>query len=49
MKQDYTQIDPVIQQALDILQKASANTGGLTGIPTGYTDLDEIDKWMAKE
>ena len=42
MKQDYTQIDPVIQQAVDILQKASANTGGLTGVPTGYTQLDEM-------
>ena len=39
MKQDYTQIDPVIQQALDILQKASADTDGLTGIPTGYTEI----------
>ncbi len=42
MKQDYTQIDPVIQQAVDILQKASENSGGLTGIPTGYTKLDEM-------
>ena len=25
MKQDYTQIDPIIQQAIDILQKASAD------------------------
>jgi replicative DNA helicase len=25
MRQDYTQIDPVIRQAVDILQKASAN------------------------
>ena len=48
MKQDYTQIDPVIQQALDILQKASANTGGLTGIPTGYTDLDEMTSGWQK-
>ncbi len=48
MKQDYTQIDPVIQQALDILQKASANTGVLTGIPTGYTDLDEMTSGWQK-
>ena len=41
MKQDYTQIDPVIRQAVDILQKASANTSGLTGIPTGFTKLDD--------
>ena len=42
MKTDYTQIDPVLQQAVDILQKASQNTSGLTGIPTGFTDLDDI-------
>ena len=48
MKQDYTQIDPVIRQAIDILQKASANTGGLTGIPTGYTDLDEVTRGWQK-
>ena len=37
MRQDYTQIDPVVKQAVEILQKAAANKGGLTGIPTGYT------------
>lgn len=42
MRQDFTQIDPVIKQAIEILQKASENSGGLTGVPTGYTKLDEI-------
>lgn len=42
MRQDYTQIAPVVSQALDIIQKASAKAGGLTGIPTGYTKLDDI-------
>lgn len=42
MLQDYTQIDPVIRQAVDILQKASANTGGLTGVASGFTKLDEM-------
>lgn len=42
MMQDYTQIDPVIKQAHDILLKAANNTGGLTGVPTGYTKLDEM-------
>lgn len=41
MRQDYTQIDPVVKQAIEILQKAAANKGGLTGIPTGYTKLDD--------
>lgn len=42
MRKDYTQIDPVISQAIEILQKASASSGGLTGIPSGYTKLDEV-------
>lgn len=41
MRQDYTQIDPVVKQAVEILQKAAANKGGLTGIPTGYVKLDD--------
>ena len=41
MKTDYTQIDPVIGQAIDAIQKASANKGGLTGVPSGYTKLDD--------
>ena len=48
MKQDYTQIDPVIHQAVQILQKASANSGGLTGIPTGYTKLDDMTSGWQK-
>ncbi len=50
MRQDYTQIDPVIDQAIEILQKASANTGGLTGVPTGYNKLDEYTSgWQASD
>ena len=42
MRKDYTQIDPVIKRALDVLNKAAANTDGLTGVPTGYHKLDDI-------
>lgn len=41
MRQDYTQIGPVLTQAIKILQQAAGNTNGLTGITTGYTDLDD--------
>ena len=34
MKKDYTQIDPVIKNAIDVI--------GLTGVPTGYHKLDDI-------
>ena len=42
MKKDYTQIDPVIKTAIDVIQKAAANKDGLTGVPTGYHKLDDI-------
>ena len=42
MKQDYTHIDPVVHKAYEILQKAAANSGGLTGIPSGLDDLDAV-------
>lgn len=42
MKKDYTQIDPVITNAIEVIQKAAANKDGLTGVPTGYHKLDDI-------
>lgn len=48
MVQDYTQIDPVIKQAVDIIQKASSNSNGLTGIPSGFTSLDDITSGWQK-
>ncbi|WP_077196664.1 replicative DNA helicase [Prevotella ihumii] len=44
MIQEYTQIDPIVKQAHEILLKAANNkeNGGITGVPTGYNKLDEI-------
>ena len=41
MSKDYQQIDPILIQAHDILVSAS-NTKGLTGVPSGYQELDRI-------
>jgi len=50
MKKDYTQINPVIRQAIDVINKAHANTSGLTGVPTGYHKLDDITSgWQASD
>ncbi len=50
MRQEYTQIDPVIKEATRILQAAASNTGGLTGIPSGFTGLDDITSgWQASD
>lgn len=40
MKQDFTHVAPVVTEAVQILQKASTNTSGMTGIPSGFTGLD---------
>lgn len=48
MKQDYVSIAPVVSEAVKILQKSAANTGGLTGIPTGYTKLDDLTSGWQK-
>ena len=44
MAQEYTQIDPIVKQAHELLLKAAPNqeSGGLTGISTGFTQLDKI-------
>ncbi len=50
MKQDYTQVAPVVKNAVDILQRAASNKGGLTGIPTGYSGMDEMTSgWQASD
>src|SRR3546814_14886347 len=31
-----------MSEAFDVLQTRNANGGGITGMPTGYTELDEM-------
>ena len=42
MKKDYTQINPVIQEAYEMLQKAAARTDGLSGLESGFHALDKM-------
>lgn len=50
MKKDYVHIDPIIAQAVEILQKASENSSGLTGVPTGYDKLnDKTSGWQKSD
>jgi replicative DNA helicase len=48
MKQDYTEIAPVLTQAVNLLKKSSENPDSTTGVPTGYTRLDEITSGWQK-
>ena len=42
LKREVTQIDPVINQALEQIQNAANNESGLSGLQTGYSELDRI-------
>ena len=42
MKKDYTQINPVIAEAYQLIQKAAARTDGLSGLESGFTKLDKM-------
>ena len=42
LKREVTQIDPVINLALEQIQNAANNESGLSGLPTGYNELDRM-------
>lgn len=42
VKKDVTQIDPVIKQAIEQIQNAANRDSGLSGLETGYTELDRL-------
>ena len=42
MKKDYSVLAPVLDKAVKVVEAAYANTGGLTGISTGFNRLDDM-------
>ncbi|MBQ8270429.1 MAG: replicative DNA helicase [Bacteroidaceae bacterium] len=42
MKRDFTPVSGVLKDAYAAIQKASQNTSGISGLSTGFTDLDKI-------
>lgn len=42
VKKDVTQINPIIKEALNLLEIAANRPEGLSGLQTGFTDLDKI-------
>ncbi|MCM1320408.1 MAG: replicative DNA helicase [Muribaculaceae bacterium] len=42
LKREVVQVDSVITQALQQIDAASKITSGLSGLPSGYTDLDKL-------
>ena len=41
-KRDVTHIDPVIEEAFERMRKASKNEGNISGVPSGFHELDKI-------
>lgn len=48
MKKDYTQVDPVIGEAYEMLQRAAAQTSGISGVESGFHKLDEMTSGWQK-
>ena len=42
LKKDYTQINPVIEEARNLIMKAAERSDGLSGLESGYTKLDKM-------
>ena len=42
MKRDFTPVSAVIKDAYAAIEKAAKNTSGLSGLSTGFTDLDKM-------
>ena len=47
-KREVTQIDPVIKEALDRMKIAANTTGNISGVPSGFTELDKITSGWQK-
>ncbi len=47
-KRDVTQINPVIEEAMERITKASQNDSSISGIPSGFTALDKITSGWQK-
>lgn len=47
-KRDVTHIYPVITEAFDRMHRASENEGNISGIPSGFTELDKITSGWQK-
>lgn len=48
LKKGVTQIDPIIEEAIERLKKAAACVGGMSGIPSGFYKLDHITSGWQK-
>ncbi|MDR0865793.1 MAG: replicative DNA helicase [Candidatus Symbiothrix sp.] len=48
VKKDVTPINPIIREAIDLMTEAAKRTDGLSGIQSGFKDLDKITSGWQK-
>lgn len=48
LKKDFTQINPIIDEAYKMLQNAAKNSDGLSGLSSGFTHLDALTSGWQK-
>lgn len=48
MKKDYTQVNPVIKEAYEMLERAAAQTSGISGVESGFHKLDAMTSGWQK-
>ena len=42
VKKDVQQINPIIKESMDLIQKAAARASGMSGLETGFKELDKL-------
>ena len=42
VKKDVVHINPIIKEAIDLMHEAAKRTDGMSGLPSGFRDLDKI-------
>lgn len=48
LKKSYGKVGDLVQEAIEEIQKASENADGVSGVPTGFTDLDRLTSGWQK-
>ena len=48
LKKSYEGVDDLVRQALEEIEKASENSDGVSGVPSGFTDLDRLTSGWQK-
>lgn len=48
LKKGYAKVNSVVEEAMEEIEKASKNEDGISGVPSGFTDLDRLTSGWQK-